>query len=366
MPNLRPWLLAALLPAVQFAYADDEEMESEDSAEASYSEVSPVKSNSIELEFQVKDAKLAGQKIDSILQSLGAIVLHREEGNSYKWASTQTVIAKIGLNQISAIESQLSGLGERLSRQYQAGDVNQALADLTLERSTTQKKLDTYNAELSRYKAMDDERYQNLWDAVRGFESTIQEIDKNIATIKANADRAEATISIKEERITPAGNDKEDVKFVNMPGGEYVFLAVENDKAGLSSKYYQGYGLKYVFTKGKTNVAITTLKSDGGTSDSSTVSEIFLYSFGQDFYPIRKNTEGISFFNLYTGYDLGGMLASTETESHNHWFADVNIGLELFKSSRALLDARGSYFLPFYENRNLRGIMGRISLNIVF
>ena len=42
-----------------------------------------------------------------------------------------------------------------------------------------------------------------------------------------------------------------DVSFVNMPGFEFSYLNIESPKQGISSANYQGYFLKYLFTKGK-------------------------------------------------------------------------------------------------------------------
>lgn len=363
--TLLPLILLGLCSSMAFA---DEDENSDSTEEGSASvETNYSKPNSIALEFQVQNARQAAQKLDSLLQSQGSLVLHREEGSSYKWASTQSVIAKLKLSQLELLEKNLSPMGERLSRLFEGSDVSENLASLELQKKQAKAKLETYSTELARYKGMEDARYQRIWDEVRAMEERLQNLDLQISAVQKNADMLEATITLKEERPTSASADEESVKYVNMPGVEYTLLSVENPKAGLSSHYYKGYGLKYVFTRGKSNISVSPLYADPvAEGDSTQVQEIMLYSFGQDFYPLHKNKGPISFLNMYTGYDLGGMLTTFKDHSSNHWFANVNLGLELFKTSRLLIDVRGSYFLPFYQNHNLRGFLSRASINYVF
>lgn len=364
---MKRWTWIALVGVcLSSAFADEEETETESAPSPSTSsETVSSTPSTLQLEYQVTNARKAALSLDSILGAQGALILHREESSSYKWASTQSMIAKLKLSQMAQLESTLAPLGEKLSRQFDGSDNSQTLAQLELEKAQTQKKLETYTLEMNRYKAMDDTRYQRLWDQVRAYEEALQEIDKNINSTKVNGDKLEATITLKEERPTSASQDDDAIKYVNMPGAEYTLLSVSNPNSKISSPYYKGLGLKYVFTRGKSNITVSPLKADG-ILDSTGIQEMLLYSFGQDIYSIRRATKSVSFLNLYTGYDLGGMLTTYADHSSNHWFANLNLGLELFKTSRLLLDLRGSYFLPFYQNPNLRGFMSRASLNYVF
>jgi len=157
------------------------------------------------------------------------------------------------------------------------------------------------------------------------------------------------------------------VRFVNMPGFEYSFLMVGNPKPGFSAKYYDGYNLKYIFTKGKTFVDLGVFKARNvAEADSTTLTDAFNISFGQDFYSRHFGRGARKFLNMYSGYNLGFMMYSGEKRSTKTVYLSPTVGVELFKNRYVLWDLRGAYYVPIMHNYDLRGWQFSMSFNVAF
>lgn len=157
------------------------------------------------------------------------------------------------------------------------------------------------------------------------------------------------------------------VRFVNMPGFEYSFLMVGNPKPGFSAEYYNGYNLKYLFTKGKTFINVGIYKAQNvASTDTTTLTDAFNISFGQDFYSRHFGRGARKCFNMYSGYNIGFMAFRGETTSAKTFYVTPTVGVELLKNRFVLWDLRGSYYLPFKYNYDLRGWQFSSSFNVAF
>ena len=195
-------------------------------------------------------------------------------------------------------------------------------------------------------------------EKIRDYEKELREMDGKMGTVSVD-------ISLMRELTTP--NETQKVKFVNMPGFEYSVFMPENPKAGISAACYNGYMLKYLFTKGKSFVTVGAFKAvDVPSTDLQMYSDLFNFSFGQDFYSRHLGRGGRKFLNLYSGYNVG-YLACTGAESTLHnFYVSPAIGIELFKNNFMLFDTKVNYILPFVKNLNMRGLQFAASLNFVF
>ena len=149
---------------------------------------------------------------------------------------------------------------------------------------------------------------------------------------------------------------------------EYNYLRVDHPQKGISSGVYQGAGVKYLFTRGKSYITFNVMKNTSPVSDSLTFKELFTYGFGQDFYPHHFGGGKRKFLNLYTGYSIGGIFATSDAGSKAMPYITPNVGLEIYKNKSILLDAKAGYFIPIDKNTNfhLRGISANVSFNFVF
>ena len=135
----------------------------------------------------------------------------------------------------------------------------------------------------------------------------------------------------------------------------------------ITSAQYQGYALKYLFTRGKSYFTVGAYKStDKEKMDSLKFPEIFIIGFGQDFYSRHLGRGSHKFLNLYSGYSLGALLTNKDSDTKFDMYISPSIGLELFKNKYFLIDTKLIYFIPLANNRSLRGWAVNASLNFMF
>ena len=71
--------------------------------------------------------------------------------------------------------------------------------------------------------------------------------------------------------------------------------------------------------------------------------------------------------NLYSGYYVGGILATGDKSKASMFCIAPSIGIELFKNKYILLDTKVNYLVPLSNNNsNLRGISYNGSFSFVF
>ena len=195
-------------------------------------------------------------------------------------------------------------------------------------------------------------------EKIRDYEKELREMDGKMGTVSVD-------ISLMRELTTP--NETQKIKFVNMPGFEYSVFMPENPKAGISANCYNGYMLKYLFTRGKSFVTVGAFKAvDVPSTDLQMYSDLFNFSFGQDFYSRHLGRGGRKFLNLYSGYNVGYMACTGEESTLHNFYVSPAIGIELFKNNFMLFDTKVNYILPFVKNLNMRGLQFAASLNFVF
>lgn len=235
--------------------------------------------------------------------------------------------------------------------------------EINLELSYLKQKRDSY---IEILKKTDDKSpsYLTLWNEQKVLEEKI--FNKEIELIKLNKreNKYFVSLDLNDEATSP---DNTGVSFINMPGVEYSILNIESPKIGISTQRYQGYFIKYLFTKGKSYASIGAYKSSNmSKSDTTAFSEMFTLGFGQDFYSRHLGRGFRKFFNLYSGYTVGGILATGATNKSSMFYLSPSVGIELFKNKYILIDTKVNYFLPLSDNRFLRGVSYNTSFNFVF
>lgn len=315
-----------------------------------------------------KDINLAKESSNNFLKANPQIVVFRyDEGNDYDYQNAKKITIVLSANKDDAakIEDVIKAWGYVSNRQSQTVNNAFEVEKAEMEMDFLTKKKQTYEVEI-KATPKENESYKVYFAEIQSLELQIFEFQKKIKLLKNQVSNFSFTITIMEENSTPTG--KNNVRFVNMPGLQYSYLKIENPKSNISSEAYQGVSVKYMFTRGKSFVEIGAFKSSAKvpSTDSTRMKELFVYSFGQDFYPTHFGRGSRKFLNLYTGYTVGGIFATSETTSHHTAHITPRIGLEIFKSKSILLDSNVGYFIPFYQNLNLRGIMFNASFNFLF
>lgn len=242
-------------------------------------------------------------------------------------------------------------------------DHQEELEEVSLEIEFLKKKKTNYEEVMSQHE-MKSAQFESLWREKQNIEDRIFNLEKRKSALQLNQLPYTVDITIEEEMTMPE-NSK--VTFVNMPGVEYSYLKIENPIDTITASAYQGYFIKYLFTRGKSYAGVGAYKSiEKLPGDSTFFSELFVMNFGQDFYSRHLGRGENKFGNLYSGYTLGYIAASNEVKKEDIFYLSPSIGIELFKNKYFLWDTKVNYFIPFSYNRNMRGIGFNTSLNFVF
>lgn len=211
---------------------------------------------------------------------------------------------------------------------------------------------------IPREKMLLQDRFDEDEDNIREYQNEIRELDSKNGTVVLD-------IKLMRELTTPSASMK--IRFVNMPGFEFSVFMPENPKEGIAADLYYGYMLKYLFTRGKSYITVGAFKADEvPQNDTLMYSDIFNFSFGQDFYSRHLGRGGRKFLNLYSGYNIGYLMYSGKKSSLKNFYVSPAIGIELFKNNFMLIDTKMTYMLPFTDNLYLRGFQFAAAINFVF
>ena len=272
------------------------------------------------------------------------------------------------INKVGALDSLIGKLGFIVNNSFNSENTSETIRNLERRNQNLRYENEQYSKQLKDTGLAE----YNINDLKRRISNNIQTIVANDIQINQLRDDASEKVCVVELQLydEPSSPTNSRISFVNMPGVEYGFLAIENPKAGVSAKFYQGATVKYMFTKGKSYFNLGVYKSMGSNkSDSTLISELFIINFGQDFYPRNFGRGRRRYFNLYTGYQVGGFVATQNNDKSSKFIynANLSLGLEFVKTKHVLIDNKVSYFLPLNElNRHMRGILYQASFNFIF
>lgn len=260
-----------------------------------------------------------------------------------------------------AFDTTINRYGVILDRKINIKNISDEIAQEQLRLSFLNDKLTNYEQETDRVREGNKKRHADFWDKTQLIREEIYSTTLRINRLLSVKNDYLIHVTVRNEMTTPTVSG---ITFVNMPGVEYEQLHIENPGSGVSAKMYEGYGLKYLFTKGKSYINVGAIKSKGAEGEE--YDEFFYYGFGQDFYPRHFGRGKRRFLNLYMGYNIGGAFATNDLRGKGLFITKFNLGVELFKSRHVLLDTRVNYWVPFSENRNLRGLGYNVAFNFVF
>jgi len=159
--------------------------------------------------------------------------------------------------------------------------------------------------------------------------------------------------------------NRPDFSFVNMPGIQYSYLITANSEGGIYPQSMNGYSVKYILNRRKTYIELGLFKSNQ-TSENMAYNELYKFGIGQDFYSVHLGRGTRQFMNLYSGFKIGTFVLTGNENRLISWHGTPSIGVEIYKNKNILIDAKAGYFLPFKENRNMRGFLMETSFNVLF
>lgn len=279
-------------------------------------------------------------------------------------SDTTTIIFYMDKDNYSEYIPFLNELGYIVSNDISTESWKNQYETTKKEISFLKEKKISYEELLKKISSQED-KYIEFWKELKDLEKSIFTLEERMEEMQKRDVKYVVSIVLEREE-TASEMSLGSVRFVNMPGGEYSILNVENPKNDFSGNKYEGYFLKYLFTKGKSFFSLGAYKNMNPKGEE--YSELFLVGFGQDFYSRYLGRGNRKFLNLYSGYTIGGAFLSREKDKTNFFYLQPSVGIELFKSKFILLDTKINYFLPINKdmNTNFRGISYNFSLNFVF
>lgn len=312
----------------------------------------------IEIEIQTTDFGNSRKKINDFLVANNVTIQSQFESKSLL-----TLKFNADENLYHAYDSLLNTLGFISLKRIKSENNADKIAQINHEIAYLKQKKDSY---LERLKKTDEkiEAYSSLWNETKQIEEKIFFKESELLGMGNQDHIFSVKVDINDEVTSPENTR---ISFVNMPGFEYSYLNIESPKPGISAASYNGYFLKYLFTKGKSYATFGAYTNRNiKDEDSSTISEMFLIGFGQDFYSRHLGRGSRKFFNLYSGYTIGGAMTSSKSTNSSTVYLTPIVGIELFKNKFLLIDNNVKYFIPFGEIKNLRGVSYNVSINFVF
>ncbi|MFD2785162.1 hypothetical protein [Hymenobacter rubripertinctus] len=268
---------------------------------------------------------------------------------------------------LPALDSLVATLGFVLENNLNAHNLTARLEELAADEQRLTMQLEYTKTRLLAPQLPAEER-ETLVTEAANLESRLAHARQQQQRLRTHQGQTYVVLRLYDEVSFPTGNHK--VAFVNMPGVEYGYLRLDNPRAGLTSKAYQGYSIKYHFTRGKSYFNLGVYKpTEKNATDSTFINELFVINFGQDFYPRNFGRGRRQFLNLYTSYQIGGFILNRNDDQKNDFIPNLNLGLglELVKTRHILLDNKASYFIPLDKrSRDLRGLLYQASFSFVF
>lgn len=304
----------------------------------------------------------AKQKVTQFIQKNNIAISYQDENKQ-----SLSLHFNLPENLYSKYDSLIESCGYSTTKKFNTINNTIRVSELKIDIAHLQAKQKEYSVLLAKIEEKNEEKtenYLNFWREKQNLEDQIHQKERELLNFSTSKNQYAVELFLSEELTT---TDNARVKFVNMPGGEFSFLNIDSPTKGISASNYQGYFLKYLFTQGKSYITLGVYKANTfPAADSLMFSELFAYSFGQDFYSRHLGRGSRKFLNLYSGYSIGGMVATGRTSKEDIFYIAPSIGLEIYKNKYLLIDSKVNYFIPFMYNKEMRGLSANISLSVVF
>ena len=312
----------------------------------------------VEQRIQTTDYWISVQKMNTFITS-NNVMVSRQNESPLKYTVNFSIEPKL----YAAYKEVVKDMGLFTENNLNTTDNTARVEELKGNIKYYQDKIDLQSSLMEKMDPQ-SEQYKTMGGELKNLETSIRSSQTELNNLTSTEYYYVVDLEIEDETYTPQSSS---VQWINLPGVEYSYLQVEEPKDTLSSAYYQGVFLKYVFTKGKSFATLGAYKTTNKLDpDTMHYSEMFVFGFGQDFYSRHLGRGSKKFFNLYSGYTFGGMLASNDKRKETFAYLAPAIGLEIFKNKYVLIDTKVNYMVPFKNTRNMRGLAFNVSFNFVF
>ncbi len=318
-----------------------------------------------EMRLLVNDVIVGNRDLNRIIGQYGITIEKSNIDNTKKRSEYTLYVPQPKLDEVVAKIEQLGIIELKKIESVNYGSVMSASA-YDLEYLTAQKEF--YRRELEKNDTKSD-TYKEFFNKERDLDRQIYEKNKEIGKTNSNVSYSVIELSMFEKSAQDLDSRDDFSDFINMPGFETKYFRLENrGQDGISDQYIGG-SLRYMFTKGRSYVLIGVMKPlNDPAASGAAVDDIVSYGFGKDFYPRYLGQGKNTFFNPFSGFEIGGMVLTAD-DSIDHMFTlEPHIGIELFKNKYFIIDTRVSYLFPLDQEKikEFRGLTANISINFVF
>lgn len=329
----------------------------------------PAISQILTISVEVMNFAESEKKINELISETGSVIESSSRDMTYRRykSSTQKLITNAA--GFERFRQELPLLGSVAQNNIQSKNNRDELERLTVELNYLKTQKAAYESEIRDIdKGINKAAYENFWNKARELDERIFNTEKQILKNQQEIRNYVVSITINEFHSEPL--ESADFEFINMPGFETIYLTLENPKSNVSSSAYVGGGIRYMFSKGKSYVLLSILKSMDSIdpANSEETKDMFMYGYGADFYPRYFGRGQREWLNLYSGFVLGGLYMTSDSSSNHIGFLTPHMGVELYKNQYVLADIRVGYFVPLDETTNLnyRGMTTSFSFNFMF
>lgn len=305
----------------------------------------------------VNDIGKTGAKVDSFINKYKLIpVNYRKNQNEINLSLLLELDVFNDLNNI------IKNWGYISSTKTNSVDYSEEIRKTDRQIKLLTDEINQYKILISKVDSSDGERYFSYSEKIINLNKEIASLIIEKKDLEELQIKYKYVILIIEEKNS---TEKYESSWINMPGIEYSYLITEQPVKGESPEIMQGICLKYMFSTGK-SYGILGLYKSAGNDTISEIDENYIFAFGQDFYSKYLGRGQRKFLNLYTSFNVGVYISSSETMKSASWFVNPFLGVELFKTKYLLLDTKVGYYMPYRNNRNQRGLLCNVSFNFAF
>ena len=322
----------------------------------SLSQIESLKTMSLEVEIIVHDQNKAKTELKSFFAEHKVVP---ELLNEYQSHFTSHFV--LSEDSYYQFVEKIEKWGAIKSRKTQSVNYSDKLATVNMDIDRLEKEKAGYETLLDRVEVNSDSHVK-YWEKLEETKLTLRKRIKEREAFEGSNKKFNVNIKVKEEKNL---TNEPDFSFVNMPGIQYSYLFLDNSVGQAFPESMSGYAIKYLLNRRKTYLELGLFRSNQ-SAESLDYDELYKFGLGQDFYSTHLGRGTRKFLNLYSGLNLGVFVLTGKETNLTSWYATPSIGLEIFKTRNFLLDTKSGYFLPFQENRNMRGVLVEASLNVVF
>ncbi|MEO0469955.1 MAG: hypothetical protein AAF206_10080 [Bacteroidota bacterium] len=322
----------------------------------SFSQIDSLKTLSLDVEMMVLDQEKVKKELNDFLQDQKIIPDKLDEYQT-------RFNARFSLSEASYFTFVviMEKWGAIQSRKMASVNYTKRLASIDEEIQQLEKEKSEYESLLKQIE-IQSASYAQYWERLELTKTELRQKNR-LRTEWAESDKKfDVALQVSERNYL---STEPDFSFVNMPGIQFSYLLPANSADGLYPEAMVGYGIKYLMNRRKTYLELGLFQAVG-ENQSVRYDELYKFGIGQDFYSAHLGRGTRRSFNLYSGFNLGVFILTGDEENITSWYVTPSIGLEIFKSKNILLETKMGYFLPFRENRNMRGFLLDASFNIVF